>query len=190
MGRRVVTKTLRAIRGSPRSCDVRMMGSRADVLRSLATALDTAGAGWYLFGAQAVVAWEHPRFMEDIDVTVAGTPARARALISALENAGFRLRVADVDEFVGRTWVLPVEHVVTGEPVDVVIGGSGLEEQFLSRARRIELGGVIVPVISPEDLIVSKILAGRPKDLEDVVGVLQLQGGQLRLAQVRELLSL
>ena len=167
-----------------------MTGSHADVMRALAAALDAAGAGWYLFGAQAVVAWGRPRFTEDIDVTVAGTPARARALVGALEKSGFRVRVDDVDDFVGRTWVLPVEHVSTGVPVDVVLGASGLEGQFLARARRIDLGGVTVPVISPEDLVVSKILAGRPKDLEDVIGVLQLQADQLDLGQVRELLCL
>lgn len=167
-----------------------MPGSPAEVLRALARALEGSGAGWYLFGAQAVVAWGRPRFTEDIDVTVASTPARSRELVAALESAGFRLRVPDVDEFVARTWVLPIEHAATGTPVDVVLGASGLEEQFLSRARRIDLGGVVVPVISPEDLVVSKILAGRQKDLEDVVGVLQLQGEQLNLAAVRTLLGL
>lgn len=99
------------------------------------------------------------------------------------------MRVDDVDDIVRRTWVLPVSHVSTGLPIDVVLGASGLEEQFVARARRIDLGGVTVPVISPEDLVVSKLLAGRPKDLEDVVGVIQLQADQLDLGQVRALLS-
>lgn len=104
-----------------------MTGSHAEVLRALAAALNGTGAGWYLFGAQAVVAWGRPRFTEDIDVTVAGTPARSRELVTAVEHAGFRLRVDDVDDFVGRTWVLPIEHVASGVPVDVVLGASGLE---------------------------------------------------------------
>lgn len=99
------------------------------------------------------------------------------------------MRVDDVDDFVRCTWVLPVEHATTGLPIDVVLGASGLEEQFVARARRMDLGGVSVPVISPENLVVSRLLAGRPKDLEDVVGVLQLQADQLELGQVRGLLT-
>ena len=59
----------------------------------------------------------------------------------------------------------------------------------MSRAQRIDLGGVNVPVISPKDLGVSKILAGRPKDLEDVLGVLQRQREQLDMAAIRALLA-
>jgi predicted nucleotidyltransferase len=53
-----------------------------------------------------------------------------------------------------------------------VLAGPGLEEQFLARAVLVDIGGVRVPVMSPEDLVVTKILAGRPKDIEDVRGIL------------------
>ena len=50
-------------------------------------------------------------------------------------------------------------------PVDVVLAASGLEDEFLSRARPMRIHDVEVPTIDREDLIVAKILAGRPKDL-------------------------
>ncbi len=59
-----------------------------------------------------------------------------------------------------------------GLPLDLVLGGPGLEDLFLSRAVPVRLGDVTVPVISPEDVIVTKVLGGRPKDLDDVHGVL------------------
>ena len=43
-------------------------------------------------------------------------------------------------------------------------------------------------MIGPEALIVTKILAGRPKDLDDVRGILAAQRDALDLARVRELL--
>jgi len=76
-------------------------------------------------------------------------------------------------DFVRRTRVLPFVHARTAFPVDVVLAGPGLEELFLSRAVSVPLAGAAVPVISPEDLIVTKVLAGRPKDLEDIRGVLR-----------------
>lgn len=177
------------MRGWPRCSGGQMSGSAAEVFRALALGLDSLGARWYLIGAQAVVVWGRPRFTEDIDLTVVGTPRGSKELIGALSGVGFRLRFDDVANFVAQTWVLPLEHVGTKIPVDLVLGASGLEAEFLSRARRVEIGGVSVPVISPEDLVVSKILAGRPKDLEDVLGVLQLRGEQMDLAAIQKLLT-
>jgi predicted nucleotidyltransferase len=54
----------------------------------------------------------------------------------------------------------------------------------------IDVGGIEVPVATAEDLVVMKILAGRPKDLEDVVAILLARRQELRLEQVRETLAL
>jgi hypothetical protein len=44
-------------------------------------------------------------------------------------------------------------------------------------------------VLSPEDLVVTKILAGRPKDLEDVRTVLIERWPDLDLAYIRSMLK-
>jgi hypothetical protein len=75
-------------------------------------------------------------------------------------------------------------------PLDVVLAGPGLEEAFLARARRVDLGGVVVPVLAPEDLVVTKILAGRPKDRDDVIGILRERGANLDLGLIRETLRM
>ena len=67
-------------------------------------------------------------------------------------------------------------HVPSGFPLDLVLASPGLDEEFLARARWLDLGGVEAPVVSVEDLVVMKVLAGRRKDLEDVRGVLAAQG--------------
>jgi len=54
----------------------------------------------------------------------------------------------------------------------------------------VDIAGTVIPVISPEDLIVTKVLAGRPKDIEDVRGVLQERLDSLDLERVRSLLRL
>ena len=71
-----------------------------------------------------------------------------------------------------------------------MLAGPGLEEQFLARARFVPLSGFKVPVISPEDLIVTKVLAGRPKDIEDVRGILKRQLQKLNLDQIDSTLAL
>jgi hypothetical protein len=125
----------------------------------------------------------------DVDVTVALDPADPKRFVLEMQAAGFELRVSDVDDFLRRTHVLPFVHSRTRMPLDVVLAASGLETGFLDRARRARIGDLEIPVISPEDLVIVKILAGRPKDLEDVTGVLARQKGHLDLGRIRETLK-
>lgn len=162
----------------------------ARALAAVADGLRRSGLRWYVFGAQAVIAYGRPRLTADLDVTVAAAPEQVAELLASFEAAGLRLRVAPSDDFVKRTRVLPFVHEETELPVDVVLAGPGLEEEFLAAARELDLAGVTVPVISPEDLVVTKILAGRPKDLEDVHGVLREQLPTLDLERCRRFLSL
>jgi hypothetical protein len=106
-----------------------------------------------------------------------------------MNEAGFDLVVGD-SEFLQRTHVMPFVHRVTGMPLDVVLATSGLEEDFLGRTRTVDIGGSPVPLITAEDLIIAKILAGRPKDLEDVRALWRTHRRDLDLARIRDTLRL
>jgi hypothetical protein len=111
------------------------------------------------------------------------------SFFSAMEEAGFRLRVPDPEAFVARTRVLPFLHLATQLPLDVVLASPGIEDTFIERAVRVEIEGLSVPVASPEDLIVMKVLAGRPKDREDVRTVLTERLNKLDVAYIRSILG-
>jgi hypothetical protein len=163
-----------------------MASPDVEVYRALDRAFASLRVSWYVFGAQAAILHGAVRFTEDLDVTVLLGTLEPRALVQTLVRHGFSLRVEDADDFVEKTRVLPALHVQTQIPVDVVLGGPGLEELFAQRARPTDVGGVAVPVATAEDLIVMKVLAGRPKDLEDVVAIVTAQASQLDLRLVRE----
>lgn len=146
--------------------------------------------GWYVFGAQAVNVWAMPRTTGDVDVTAYLRGSDHSGFVSAMRRAGFDLRVRDIDGFVRKTRVFPFVHRKSRIPLDIVLAGPGLEEKFLERARKVDLGGVFVPVISPEDLLVTKILAGRPKDIEDVRAILRARLKKLDLRRIRGFLRL
>jgi len=159
------------------------------LLAAVAPVLRQSGNRWYLFGAQAVTVWGRPRVSADVDITAA-VAAPYDDFVAAMLRAGFDLRLSDWREFVARTRVLPLFHRATRMPLDVVLAGPGLEEEFLDRALVVSLAGMEVPVISPEDLIVTKLLAGRPKDVEDVRGILEERHERLDLVRIRSLLRL
>ena len=75
-------------------------------------------------------------------------------------------------------------------PLDVVLAGSGVEDEFPARARPVDIGGVIVPRIDVEDLIIAKVLAGREKDLEDARNLWRARGRDADLERIRRILRL
>jgi Nucleotidyl transferase AbiEii toxin, Type IV TA system len=161
-----------------------------ELLAELRQALARLGVRWYLFGAQAAILYGVDRLTADVDVTVDPGPHPTARLVAGLGGAGFELRVADVGGFVDATRILPLVHRGTRIPVDVVLAGPGLEELFFARAEERDIGGVRVPVASAEDLVTMKVLAGRPRDLDDMVSMLRTRGDTLDLDRVRTTLGL
>jgi hypothetical protein len=142
-----------------------------------------------VFGAQAVVVYGVPRLSADVDITLALTPDDPEGFARDMQATGFALRVLDPD-FVRRTRVMPFVHVPTGMPLDVVLAGSGLEDEFLDRAVATEIGPAHVPFIDVGDLIITKVLAGRPKDVDDVRALWRLHGQRIDSARIRRTLRL
>ena len=159
-----------------------------DLLTALAPVIARWGR-WYVFGAQAVIAYGVPRLSADVDVTLALVPDSPEDFARDMVAAGFVLRVDD-PEFVRRTRVMPFIHDSTGMPLDVVLAGSGLEDEFLERAALTDIGGLAIPFIDRSDLIIAKLLAGRPKDLDDARTLWKLHGSTLDTLRIRRMLQL
>jgi hypothetical protein len=159
----------------------------ADLLADLGRAFDALGIPWYLFGAQAAIVYGVARLTADVDVT-ARVPQHGVGWLDTIETHGFERRFTDARVAL-QARVIPVVHRATGLPVDIVLAGPGLEEQLLERAVTQDIDGVAVPVIEVSDLVVLKVLAARPKDIEDVATLLHTQGGRIDEARVRAVLG-
>lgn len=161
----------------------------AELLAALGRVMLARGWRWYVFGAQAAVAYGRPRMTADVDAVVELTAAGPRDLLTALAEGAFEPRFPLSDELLADVRLLPMVHAPTSMPLDLVMAGPGLEQEFLARARMVDVGGVEVPMISVEDLIAVKVLAGRRKDFEDVRGVLTEQQGRVDLDRTRDVLA-
>jgi hypothetical protein len=156
-----------------------------EVLAALDAALRRIGVRWYLFGAQAAILHGAARLTADVDATIDLGGRPVAGLVDALVREGFMPRVDDPAEFVARTHVLPTVHVGSGMGVDLVVAGTGIEALFFERSQRRTVEGVSVPVASAEDVVIMKILAGRPKDLDDASAILAAQGARMGIDPVR-----
>ena len=68
--------------------------------------------------------------------------------------------------------VLPTLDETTGIRVDFIFSFTPYESQAIRRAKRVQILGQDVSFAAVEDLIIHKIFAGRPRDLEDVRSVI------------------
>jgi hypothetical protein len=140
-----------------------------------------------LIGGLAVSLHGQPRVTVDVDMIIAADVSRALELTAALDGSSFRPLFDDVSEVVQKAFILPLRHRSTGVKVDLAIGLSGFEQQVVARAQHLNLAGVDVFVATPEDLLIMKLLAGRPRDEEDLEGLVIVQGDRLDWKYCREL---
>jgi len=110
-----------------------------------------------------------------------------KVLERVLSGAGFvrRKGIPGIADLIAHHRILPLTHERSGLPLDVVRAGPGLEEQMLARAIRRRVGRRSIPFVDTNDLLVLKVLAARPKDLEDVRALLRGGSTEIDLATTR-----
>jgi hypothetical protein len=75
-------------------------------------------------------------------------------------------------EFAHRSRVLLLRHTGSGIDVDVIFGGLPFERAAVEKSAAHHIGSLQVRLPRVEDLLVMKAIARRPKDVEDIRGLL------------------
>ena len=140
----------------------------APLLERLAAAFTAAGVPYMVMGGQAVLQHGQSRLTQDIDIAVGlgvGDWRRADAL---LQGAGFMPRVADYESMALNASILLLADPATLIPIDASLAGSPFEDAAFSRVVLQRIGNADVAFVSPEDLVIQKLVAGRERDHDDV----------------------
>lgn len=156
-----------------------------ELLGRLAQALAERSVPFMVIGGQAVLVHGEPRLTQDIDVTVGVDVDRLPDILAALDSAELVPLPAEVADFVQETMVLPASDPATRLRVDLVFSHTPYERGAVERAIQVEVAGVQVPFASAEDLLLHKLFAGRPRDLEDAAGVVRRKGRHLDWGYIR-----
>jgi hypothetical protein len=151
--------------------------------------LERLGASYAVMGGIAVRAYGIPRPTYDVDFTLSLPRDRLHELYDGVEQIGYT-----VPEAFQKGWVDQVSGLSLvkfrwyreglGIDIDVFLAEAPFQEEVLKRRRQVQLDGLNLWLVSPEDLILLKLLAARPRDLADVADVLFMQG-QLDEAYLR-----
>ncbi len=148
-------------------------------LTDLVQWLREEGIPFAVIGGIAATFRGDARFTADIDVVIGVDLDEALQLIQRLPQSVFQPLFPGVDEVLRASYLLPLRHSVTKVSVDIAVGMSGFERQAISRATEVEISGCQIPIVTAEDLILMKLLAGRPRDIDDVRNILLRQGAAL-----------
>lgn len=147
----------------------------APLLERLAGALDAAGVRYMVIGGQAVIQYGQSRLTEDIDVTLGISVDDWRRADALLRGAGFIPRVADYEALATDANILLLADRSTSIRIDAALAGSPFEEAAFGRVIRQRIGQSEVAFVSPEDLVIQKVVAGRERDHDDVRRLLRKQ---------------
>jgi len=142
------------------------------LLAKLARTLDGAGISYMIIGGQAVLLHGEPRLTRDIDVTLGCDASELAHILSVVKAASLQPSVEGIDEFVRRTNVLPLTDGTTAIRVDLIFSFTPYETEAIRRSIAVPFADTNVHFAAVEDLIIHKLVAGRPRDIEDVRGVL------------------
>jgi predicted nucleotidyltransferase len=147
-----------------------------DALRRALRLLGRSGLRGAFGGGLAVIIWGQPRVTQDLDLVLeVGRDAVADLLQAAREEGyTFEADAAACAEELLEGGFLRLVPPADAAPVslDLLLADTPLQRQALDRARTFELAGLQVPVLSPEDLILLKLVAFRPKDTFDLETVI------------------
>jgi predicted nucleotidyltransferase len=150
--------------------------SLLDVLGALRLAVADEAA-FAVVGALARNAWAPPRATTDIDLAVAASPDVLLAIQAALLPLGYarvREQRADANDPLPDIVIFRSDQAVPRQ-VDLLVTKTAFEVQALGRALAVDVSGATVRVVTPEDLVVYKLIAGRPRDRDDVRAVARTQ---------------
>lgn len=141
-----------------------------------------------IIGGQAVLLYGEPRLTKDIDITLGLDIDSLDTLIEVSKEIPLNILPENPVEFVKETMVLPAQDKEIGIRVDFIFSFTPYERNAIERSRRVAILDQKVCFASPEDLIIHKVFAGRPRDLEDARIVLIKNPG-MDTAYIRKILK-
>jgi len=157
-------------------------------LARIGASLEKAGIPYMIIGGQAVLLYGEPRLTRDIDITLGVNIDQLEILLTLAQQISLKPLPEDVAVFVRQTMVLPALDEETGIRVDFIFSFTPYESQAIQRAKKVRILDQDVCYAAVEDLIIHKIFAGRPRDIEDVQMVI-LKNSVLDVPYIEEWLK-
>ena len=141
-------------------------------LAALQRLLDQYEGKCVIIGGVAVSLLGTPRLTADIDALILLSIEDIPELLQTAEAEGLTGRITDLLEFARKNRVVLLRHAESGTGIDISLGMLPFEEEMIARSVEYDVEGMKIRLPTPEDLIILKAVAHRPKDLLDIQGII------------------
>ncbi len=142
-----------------------------EALEKLLSHFDHQGV---VIGGVAVSLLGQARFTEDLDAMVLLSVEEIPCFLTAAKKEGIEPRISQAEEFARRNRVLLLRHTRSQTAIDISLGMLPFEQEMVQRSVVYEIDAALkIHLPTPEDLIIMKAVAHRPKDLLDIQGIIQ-----------------
>jgi predicted nucleotidyltransferase len=135
-------------------------------LQRLLSRFDNRGV---IIGGTAVSMLGRARFTEDVDAMFLLSIQDIPHLLEAAKEEGIEPRIGNAAEFAKKNRVMLMKHVLSDTNIDISLGVMPFEQEMVERSVVHQIDEALqIRLPTPEDLIIMKAIAHRPKDLEDI----------------------
>lgn len=144
-----------------------------EALERLLSRFDHQGV---VIGGIAVSLLGQARFTEDLDAMVLLSVEEVPRFLAAAKEEEIEPRISRIEDFARRNRVLLLRHTPSQTDIDISLGVLPFEQEMVERSVIYEVDRALkIHLPTPEDLIIIKAIAHRPKDLLDIQGIVQSQ---------------
>jgi len=144
-----------------------------DVLRRVAQLLAAWPHPSAIIGGIAITARVRPRLTDDIDLIITVPAGSLEALLSVARSHGFVEEDGPLARELAEAGLLRLwsSQDVDRFGVDLIFVDSEQLERAAQRATTVDMGFCQLPVASLEDLLLLKLEANRPQDIDDILAI-------------------
>jgi predicted nucleotidyltransferase len=140
-------------------------------LRAVQHLLTAFGGRGVIIGGIAVSLLAKPRFTADVDAVLLMELDDLPHLLEEAATQGLVPRIPDIESFARKNRVLLLRHTASGIDVDISLGLLPFESEMVERSQWVKAASLRLRLPTPEDLIILKAVAHRPKDLLDIEAI-------------------
>jgi Nucleotidyl transferase of unknown function (DUF2204) len=121
-----------------------------------------------IIGGVAVGLLGKPRYTADVDAMFLLSTQDIPQFLELARAENIIPRIQNAEEFASKSRVLLLKYIPTKTEIDISLGVLLFEEEMVERSSVKSFAKLSARLPTPEDLIIMKAIAHRPKDLEDI----------------------
>lgn len=144
-------------------------------IRALQNLIERYGNQGIIIGGVAASILGKPRLTADADAMMLLSLDDISQLLELAKDEGLIPRLSNVEEFARQSRVILLQHAESGINVDISLGLLPFEVEAVERSQEYEAGSLRVRLPTPEDMIILKAVAHRPKDMLDIEAIIATQ---------------